>query len=1207
MTILKIVLVVLVTLTSVAYTQQAANQDLLLAATKGKRHVSHFDPYDSLQFHRPPLPSIDYYGESDKGHGGYIIVSHEKGKKHKSKGNGGGGYGYNVGHNGYTVGGGNGGGDDSSEGDGNGGGSFGGNYYVAKIKGKGKGGYPSKGKSHGGKGKKGYGKGKGGSYGKGGKNKEKGFYKSKGKGSSYGGRGKGGTPYGSGGYNTYGNQFGGGGYSENNGNGGYFYVSGAIGNSYGSGGIKGPSYESSGYNSFGSSQSGGSSSENGGAGFSAYGGGGSQGNFYSGGGTEDNSYGGGGVDNTNGGGGGDDSYGGGGIADSYGGGGTDDSYGSVGISDSYGVGGVGDSYGVGGVEDSYGGGGGFNAYGGGGGDDSYGGGGGDDSYGGGGYSYGPGGGTGGSSEIITDGIGATGGVDSGAITTREVPFDDVIPVDNTPGTNAEGGSESPGGTESTSGDSASSGGTVENTGRKRSPSDASENADKTPETTTAKSTENTNSDSDKRAKTTVNYNLSINANGDTSGGNGNGNNNTVKVDFKTDGTGNSENAFSLSVQISSGSNGNNPSVRNDVSTTTRPTRSSSAEEIDRKITNDGKTENNFGTLTGPKRSIVPDSKATQEIPNSREKEPDDLEVIDEQPEVRKPPVSAKKPVKPRVQDKEPLKSNTSPSNPDTSNSPAQAKNPDLSSSPAPVSNSDTSISPTPAPRRARPPSITSAQAKNPDLSSSPAPAINSDTSSSPTPAPRRTRPPSITSAKPGISNTTVGRNVNKENISRQPKNRNEIHTSRTTPSPAKNITVFQAKPSVVTHEEDGTGCTTGCFSIPPIVDTSTRNETNINAKTNSSVSDVPEKIRQGREHFIGGGRQQLHIPIGNLSISHSGNPTTPKKVPNGTVQAEITSGIAIKENKTSETTGKEEIRLIGSTTSFVNLPGRGNGGFENIHQLENGGKRSVATAKKTPQIPRPTPKPATDDIPSFFGFDVNDNKDSESPKPANKNGTKHLISSTSTTPRPAPRHNPRHRPPTVTEDTNFAKENTKGSESAKNVHADGRKRNTPPPSDTHLNTTRPPPTRRPRPAVEDNLSISEEPPTVNVPSFVVGRSQRELENVSNRPKNSLNVNNGTNVRSQHLPRHAPTHKTITTTDKQPSIPENASGNAGKDQRRRVNTTPTPVRNERDHQTTDVKIRTSAAINPPVLVPYLPFDTYYFPLRRYVRHNASQQS
>ncbi|XP_059353221.1 uncharacterized protein LOC130698385 [Daphnia carinata] len=1166
MTILKILLVV-VTLTSVTHTQQTTNQDLMLASTKGKRHISHVDPYGSLQFHKPPIPSIDYYGESDKSHGGYIVVSHEKGKKHKSKGKGG-GYGYSGGYNGYTVAGGNGGGDDSSEGDGNGGGFFGDNYYVAKIKGKGKGGYPGKGKggypskgkggSYRGKGKKGYGKGKGESYGKGGKHKGKGSYGSKGKGSTYGGKGKGGTPYGSGGYNPPGNQYGGGGYSQNNGNGGYFYVSGAISNSYGSSGIKGPSYENSGigYNSFGNSQSGGSSSENSGGSFSAYGGGGTQGNFYSGGGTEDSSYGGGGVDDTNG--GGDDFYGVGGIGDSYGGGGTDDSYGNVGISD---------SYGVSGVDDSYGGGGGYDSYGGDGGYDSYGGGGGHDSYGGGGY--GIGGGIGGSAEIITGGIVTTGDINSGAIPTAaikdETPSAVVTSEGDTSSGKTEGGNEAQGGTASTtSNDSQSSGGgTADITGRKRSPPDTTETTDKPPESTTVKSNDNTNSDSEKRAKTTVNYNLSINANGDTSAANGNGNNNTVKVDFKTDGTGTSENAFSLSVQISSGSNGNNSPVRYDAPTTSRPTRSSSTEEIDRKITGEGKAENSRGSSTGPKRSIAQASKTIQEIPDSIEKQLDEPEIIEHQPEVHKPPVTVRQPIKPVAPVKEPLKAKTPTSTPDTSSS----------STPAPR----TASSPTPAPRTARPP----------------------------TPAPRTARPPSTTSAKPSVSNNTVGRNVNNENILRQSKNINETLKSKATPSPAKNITLGQAKPNAAINEEDGTGCTSGCFSIPPITI-----QTNSTEKINATITDVPGKIRQGREQIIGGGRKQTHIPIDNLSISHFERPTTSKKVPKGTVQAEITSGVAIKENNTSGITGKEEVRLIGSTTSFVNIPGDGNTGFETIQHVENGGQRSVGTANKTRQIPRPTPRPATADIPSFFEFDVNDNKDSESPKSINQNETKHTISSTSTTVRPTPRHNPRHRPTTSTEDTISAGvkvESTKESRTANNAPADGRKRNPPSPSDAHLNVTRQTTTRRPRPAVEGIPPFVEGFAAVNVSSRVLGIGQREMDIVNNGPKNSLNINNGTNVRPQHFPRHAPTHKPTPTTERQPTIPEITSRNAGKDQRRQVNTTPLPGKTERDHQTADVKVHTIQAVNPPLLVPYLPIDTYYLPLRRHIMQKALQHS
>lgn len=1048
----------------------------------------------------------------------------------------GGGYGYNAGYNGYTVGGGN--RDDSSEGNGNGRGSFGGSYYVAKIKGKGKGGYPSKGKggSYGGKGKNGYGKGKGGSYGKGGKSKGKGSYGAKGKGSSYGGKGKGGIPYGSGGYNPYGNQYGGGGYSENNGNEGYFYVSGAIGNSYGSSGIKDPSYENSGikgpsyensgigYNSFGSSQSDGSSSENSGTGLSAYGGDGTQGNFYSGGGGVDDSYGSVGISN---------SYGGGGIGDSYGGGGTDDSYGSVGISD---------SYGVSGVDDSYGGGGGFNAHGSGGGDDSYRGGGGDDSYGGEGFSYGIGGGIGGSGETNTGGIGSTGGFNFGAITTREAPSGGVPLVDNTSGRNTEGGNESQGGTESTSDNPASSGGeTAESTGRKRSPSEKIENADKSSESTTIKSTDNTNSDSEKKAKTTVNYNLSINANGDASAANGNGNNNTVKVDFKTDGTGNSENAFSLIVHISSGSNGNNPSVGNDVSTTTRPTRSSTTEEIDRKVTNNVKAESSVGISTGAKRSIAPVSKAVQEIPNSRGKESDDLGVINDQTEDHKPSVTVNHPVKPIASVKEPLKSN----NPDTSNSP--------------------------------------------------------------TPVPSRPRPPSTTTAKPSVSNTTIGRNVNSENIPRQTNNRNETRTSRTTPSPAKNNSGSQAKPSTTTNEEGSTGCASGCFSIPPIVNTSIRSQTNSTANNNSSINDAIGRIRQGREHIIGGGPQKVPIPIGNISISNSEKSSTSKEIPKGTVQAEITSGIAIKENTTTRIAGKEDIRLIGSTTSFVNIPGSRNG-FESIQHVENGGeKRNVGTTNKTPQTPRPTAKPTIDDIHSFFEFEVNGNKDSESP--ANTNETKHTINSTNTTARPAPRHNPRQRPTTIAEDTTSAgvkAENTKGSGTAKHVHADGGKRNASPPRDAQLNITRQAPTRRPRPAVEDNPSFPEGLPTVNVPFSVVGRSQRGLETINNRSKNSLNVKNGTNVRPQHLPRYAPTYKPVLTFEKQPSTPENASRNAGKDQRRQLSTTPTPARHERNNQATDTKLGTNPAVNPPLLVPYLPIETYYIPLRQYIMQKASQR-
>lgn len=66
----KQVILAVATLSSMACAQQATSEDLTLAASKGKRHISQLDPYGSLQFHRPPLPSIDYYGESDKGHGG---------------------------------------------------------------------------------------------------------------------------------------------------------------------------------------------------------------------------------------------------------------------------------------------------------------------------------------------------------------------------------------------------------------------------------------------------------------------------------------------------------------------------------------------------------------------------------------------------------------------------------------------------------------------------------------------------------------------------------------------------------------------------------------------------------------------------------------------------------------------------------------------------------------------------------------------------------------------------------------------------------------------------------------------------------------------------------------------------------------------------------------------------------------------------------
>jgi hypothetical protein len=70
----QISLIAVTLMTAVVCAQWTVRGDLKLAATKGKRHISpvHLQPYaGSLLYHRPSvLDGIDYFGESDKGHGG---------------------------------------------------------------------------------------------------------------------------------------------------------------------------------------------------------------------------------------------------------------------------------------------------------------------------------------------------------------------------------------------------------------------------------------------------------------------------------------------------------------------------------------------------------------------------------------------------------------------------------------------------------------------------------------------------------------------------------------------------------------------------------------------------------------------------------------------------------------------------------------------------------------------------------------------------------------------------------------------------------------------------------------------------------------------------------------------------------------------------------------------------------------------------------